>query len=160
MRVAVVGTGTAGLTGADIVKELAAFDGTRAARLLGQALLSEDFVLREHAERELTQFGKTEPNSAMAGFGAALLESDRGWVLQVSVCRDLLAQIPAPVVLDWVRKHGLESIAQAVARHLPLPYLDNAGKPVVPQILDAIFREFDDDKVFVNFWGGAHSWRG
>jgi hypothetical protein len=141
---------------AEIVKKLAMFDADCAARLLAEALLAEDFALREEAERELSLLAATHPKSVMEGFGSALLDPDRGWLLQVAVCRDLVGQLPLEVVIAWVREHGLEA-ARAIGRHLPVPFLDEAGDPVVPQILDAILREYDDDKVFMNFLGGVHS---
>jgi hypothetical protein len=149
-------TGHNGSEWVDILKKLAAFDADRAARLLGEALLAENLAFRETAERELSRLALTHPESVMEGFGSALLDAQRGWVLQVAVCRDLVGQLPVGTVLKWVRAHGIEAAA-AIARHLPRPGLDEAGNPVVPQVLDAILREYDDDRVFVNFLGGAHS---
>jgi hypothetical protein len=139
-----------------ILKKTAAFDPDRAARVLAQALLTENYSVREAAEIELTQLVKTHPESVMAGLGSALLDPERGWRLQVHRCRDLVAQLPAQVVIDWVGKHGLDG-ARAIARHLPIPYLDKAGTPIVSQALDVILREYDDDEVFANFVGGSHS---
>jgi hypothetical protein len=139
-----------------VVKTLTAFDPERAAKLLGHALLAEDITFRDEAKRALTELGKAHPESAMRGFGAALLDPNRGWVLQIGVCRDLIGQLPPAVVISWVREHGLHA-AEAIARHLPPPYLDRNGDPVVPSLLDSILRDYDDDRVFVNFLGGAHS---
>jgi hypothetical protein len=139
-----------------IVEKLVAFDADRAARLLAQALLAESVAFRDDAERGLSQLAKTYPESVMDGFGSALLDKKRGWVLQIAVCRDLVGQLPPEIVLGWVREHGMEA-ARAIARHLPPPHLDEAGNPIVPQVLDTILREYDDDQVFVNFLGGAHS---
>jgi hypothetical protein len=59
-------------------------------------------------------------------------------------------------VLDWVRHHGIQG-ARAIARHLPAPYVDEAGTPTVPPLLEAIFRDYDDDQLFANFVAGAQS---
>ncbi len=149
-------TGHSGSGWAEIVKKLAAFDADRAARLLAQALLAESISLRKEAKRELIQLAKSHPESVMGGFGASLLDPERGWLLQVGVCRDLVGLLPPEIVLGWVRGHGIEA-ARSIARHLPLPYLDQAGNPVVPQVLDTMLREYDEDEVFVTFLGGAHS---
>ena len=39
-------------------------------------------------------------------------------------------------------------------RHLPGPYLDEEGYPIVPEVLDVILREYDDNQVFMNFSAG------
>jgi hypothetical protein len=145
-----------------ILKSLAACDSNRASGLLAQALLSENSSLRDAAENDLTHRAKTDPDGVMAGLGYALLDPERGWRLQIHRCRGLLAKLPGDIVIDWVRKHGQEG-ARAIARHLPAPYIDETGTPVVPQALDVILSEYDDDDVFGNFLGGSHSdesWNG
>jgi hypothetical protein len=147
---------------AEIVKKLAAFDADRATQLLAAGLLAENIGFRIEAERELIELAKDHPKSVLEAFGLALLNPKRGWVLQVDVYRELVGQIPQEIVLAWVRKHGVEG-AKAIARHLPAPYLDVASNPIVPEILDTILREYDDDEVFASFLGGTHSgetWNG
>lgn len=85
-----------------------------------------------------------------------MLDSERGWRLQEDACRDLIARLPSDVVLSWVRRHGLPA-ARAIARHLPAPRIDDAGKPVVPEVLDTVLREYDDEQVFESFTAGMHS---
>ena len=91
----------------------------------------------------------------MASLGKALLDENKGWRLQVHVLRDLVESIPPRVVTGWVRTEGI-SAARAIARHLPRPYLSVEGQPVVPELLDTILREFDDNQIFNNFLAGAH----
>ena len=140
----------------EILGRLAAFDPERAAQLLASGILVENVLLRDHAEKELTRLAKSAPTSVMAAIGSALLDVDRGWVLQVGLLRDLVAELPTETVLAWVRAHGIDG-ARAIARHLPLPHLDDDGNPVVPPLLDSMLQEYDDEKVFVNFLAGAHS---
>src|SRR5262249_30139319 len=64
--------------------------------------------------------------------------------------------IPSHIILAWVTRRGVDG-ARVVARHLPTPYLDDGGRAVVPEVLDAILREFDDDHVVGNFAAGMHS---
>jgi hypothetical protein len=143
----------------NIVMKLATCDQERAAKLFGEVLLSENLSLRDAAKRALTELAKTHPKAAMDGTGAALLDPERGWLLQITNLRDLVAALPADIVFSWVRKHGCNA-AKAIARHLPLPHLDEHGNPVVPQILDSILGEYDEDDVFMSFCGGAHSGEG
>jgi hypothetical protein len=124
--------------------------------LLAQGLLSDNVAFRHEVEQELSQLASVHPESVLDGFGVALLDPHHGWRLQIGVCRDLIGQLPVDSVLAWVRKHGIAG-ARAIARHLPLPHLDEAGDPIVPQVLDRILREYDDDKVFGNFLAGARS---
>ncbi len=149
-------TGHSGAEWIEILNKLAGFDSDRAARLLSQALLVGKIGFRKEAERELGQLARTRPESVMNGFGSALLDPERGWGLQIDICRDLIARIPAETVLAWVREHGMEA-ARAIARHLPLFHLDEQRLPIVPKVLDTILREFDDDEVFDNFRAGAQS---
>jgi hypothetical protein len=138
------------------VEELGAYDISRAAELLGQALLSESYDLGEQAQENLGKLAPDHPDAVMAGLGKALLGGDRSWRLQVVVLQDLVEKLPPRTVVEWVRSHGVEA-ARAIARHLPRPFLNNEGEPVVPELLDTILREFDDDQVFDNFLAGAHS---
>jgi hypothetical protein len=123
---------------------------------LAQAFVAENIGLQRHAVKELQKIAKTHPKSAMEGFGVALMDSERGWRLLVSNARELISSLPSEIVLAWVRGHGLEG-AQAIARHLPLPHLDDVGTPIVPPVLDAILFEYNDDTVFENFLTGSRS---
>jgi hypothetical protein len=140
----------------EIVKRLEVYDAHRAAVLFGQALLSEDLDVGGQARKRLIEMVSRDAASAMEGLGRALLDPDHGWRLQVQVLRDLVSRIPPQVVLAWVAGHGVEA-ARAIARHLPVPYLDDDGRPVVPEVLDAIFRDHADDQVLNNFAAGVHS---
>ena len=147
-------TGQNALQWAEIVKKLMSFDAVRGAKLLARVLLAGDMILRTEAEKQLVQLASTNPDDVMNGFGAALLDPERGWMLQIDVCRDLVGQLPSEAVLAWVRRHGVVG-ARAIARHLPAPHLDEAGNPVVPEMVDTILREYDDDTVFFNFDSGT-----
>jgi hypothetical protein len=139
-----------------IVRHLAAFDPHRAASLLGRALLSDGVGLPRQAERSLEELASEQPDAVMNGLGNALLDSDNGWRLQVCVLRDVVGKIPTPCVMAWIEKHGIDA-ARALARHLPQPYVDDAGNPVVPVTLDTILRTYDDDRLFESFVMGTHS---
>jgi hypothetical protein len=145
-----------------LVEQLAAYDLRRGATLLGRALLSESLEVERQAQKQLIELASQDPDSVMEACGQALLDPTRGWRLQMLVLRDLVGRIPARAVFAWVRKHGVDA-ARAIGRHLPPPFLDAEGRPVVPEILDVILQEYDDDRVLSNFVAGAHSgesWRG
>jgi hypothetical protein len=138
------------------VEQLASCDSDRAADLFGRALLSENHTLGKEAQGNLGKLASDHPGAVMASLGRALLDEKKGWRLQVGVLRDLVETIPPRTVTDWVRAQGI-SAARAVARHLPRPYFTAQGEPVVPELLDTLLREFDDDRVFSNFLSGVHS---
>ena len=140
----------------EVVARLAEHDLGRAATLLGKTFLSDSLEVVGEARKRLIEMIPREAEIVMEGLGQALLDPVRGWHLQVHVLRDLVSRIPSCVVLAWVERHGLDG-ARAIARHLPLPYLDDDGRPVVPDVLDAIFRDHDDDQVLNNFAAGVHS---
>jgi hypothetical protein len=139
-----------------IVEQLATHDLDRAAILLGQALLSENLGLRKQAQEQLIKLASIDPDVVMEGFGQALLDPIHGWRLQIPVLRDLAARLSSRSVVTWAQKHGIKA-ARAIARHLPRPHIDEEGHAVVPEVLDVILRDYDDDQVFNNFIAGVHS---
>jgi hypothetical protein len=142
----------------EVVELLAKYDALRAANLLGQALMSESLDFEIHAQEQLAGLAAENSHAVMEGFGSVLLYHPHRWRLQIGVrvLRDLVIRISPQVVLGWVRKHGLDA-ARAIARHLPRPFLDDEGHPIVPEVLDVILREYDDDEVLNNFSAGVHS---
>jgi hypothetical protein len=140
----------------EIVGTLANYDPERAANLLGQALLSDGFDVDTHAKKKLAELAADHPDAVMEGFGAALLDPENGWRIQVGLFRELVSHIPSTCVMQWVQSHGIIA-ARAIARHLPIPYIDDAGNAIVPQLLDMLLRDYDDDEVFGNYLAGSHS---
>ncbi len=140
----------------EIVAQLAEYDLERAVILLGKTFLSESLEVVREARKRLIEIIPRDSGVVMEGLGQALVDSVQGWRLQAHVVRDLVSRIPSRIVLDWVGRHGIDG-ARAIARHLPVPYLDEEGQPVVPEVLDAVLREYDDDQVLDNFAAGVHS---
>jgi hypothetical protein len=139
-----------------IVEALAVYDPGRACSILGSAMLGGNSGLERQARSRLSALAPNYPDAVMAAFGAALLNAERGWHLQVTVCSELIAELPYDVVMAWVRGNGLDG-ARAIARHLPPPYADESGNPIVPAVTDGVLREFKGDDVFQFFLGGASS---
>jgi hypothetical protein len=140
----------------EIVEALGEFAQLRVAQAYGKALLSDDLELTQMADEKLTGLAPKLPDAVMDAFGQALLDPENNWRLQVGVHRDLVALLPTDTVIKWIRSHGIEA-ARALARHLPPPYVDANDNRMVPELLDAVLREFDDDEVFSNFLAGGHS---
>lgn len=140
----------------EVVAVLANYDAPRAANLLGQALTSESLDFEIQTQQQLTELATENPDAVMEGLGSALLYHPDRWRLQIRVLRDLVARIPTQSILAWVRKHGVDG-ARGIARHLPRPFLDDEGHQVVPEALDVILRDYDDDEVLNNFTAGAYS---
>lgn len=139
-----------------IVEQLAGHDPNRAANLSGLALLSENLGVASQAQKQLLKLASLDPDAVMQSLGRALLDPSNGWRLQIQVLRDLVTHLSCQSVMNWVREHGIRG-ARAIARHLPRPYLDESGRPLVPEVLNSILREYDDDQVLGNFAAGAHS---
>lgn len=139
-----------------IVSQLANFDPNRAGRVLGKSLLSESLQVVRQSEKSLVELASNVPDTAMEGFGHALLDPENGWRLQIGVFRDFVTQLPVHCVLKWVARNGFQA-AHVIARHLPRPYIDDAGNAVVPQLLTSVLSEYDDDEVFRGFLSGSHS---
>ncbi len=140
----------------EIVERLSDCNPERAADVLGQAMLRDGHELSQVVEEKLVEMASRFPDAVMNGFGRALLDQENGWRFQIGVQRDLVAMLPSKTVSSWVQKHGIAA-ARAIARHLPPPSIDANGNPVVPELLDTVLREFDDDEVFNNFLMGCHS---
>ncbi len=147
---------------AHIAKALAGYDAQKVIPMLASALASDSLALADEAEKSLEELIPTHGQEVLEGFGSVLLDPDQGWRLQIRVYRDLVRQLSSGSVLDWIRGRGLAA-ARAIARHLPAPYIDGEGNPIVPHLLDVVLREFDDEKVLLNFQCGMHSheaWNG
>lgn len=140
----------------DIVEALSEYDIDRAVRLYCDGLRSPHLSLEQYAAEKLQAAAGLAPTSVMAHFGAALLDPTEGWRFQVGVFREVVASIPEEIVMEWVRSHGMLG-ARAIARHLPPPYVDDNGQPIVPTLLEMVFREFEDDTVLSAFSAGVHS---
>jgi hypothetical protein len=139
-----------------IVERLSQDDIGRAANVFVKAMTNDDPELWRQAQTSLVQLASKDPAAVMEALGPALRDPDQSWWLHVNALRDLISQLPPRSLVAWVKTHGVKG-ARAIARHLPFPYLDQDGHPIVPEVLDTILREFDDRQVLENFTAGAHS---
>ena len=140
----------------EILQKLAAFDPDRAAPSVGPNSPRRGPPFGERGRRRIDHPGenKSSERDGRPWYGPS---RPGAWLcLRVHECRELVDQLPPDVVIAWVHHHGLEA-ARAIARHLRPPYLAEAGVPIVPEVLNTILREYDDDQVFANFLAGSHS---
>jgi len=142
----------------EILESLAQADPARAAQLAAIGLTGKGFSQEEYCEKSLTTLAREHPDIVMEQLGAVMLEDTaKGWHFHIAVHRTLLSALPAETVIRWLREHGAEA-ARRLARHLPLPYVDPEGKPVVPPLTEFVLTEFQaDDWTFHEFCAGVHS---
>ncbi len=152
-----LGKAPAGRWWSSLVIALGRTDATRAARLAAALLLSDDLSVEEPAREVLTALAKSQPDAVMDALGAAMLDPGKGWRFFVGKYDDLIKALPVPVIQSWVEGTGVEGVRR-LARHLPPPYLDNEGRPVVPQLTEWVLEKFEaDDRAFEEFCAGVHS---
>ena len=138
------------------LKTLAHVDPSRAARMASLGLCGEYFQ-KEESQKILIDLAGQHPEEVMRSVGTLMLEEHSGTQFFVGHYRGLFAALPFAVVSRWLLEAGVNG-AQKVARHLPVPYIDATGKPVVPKLTEFVLDKFeDDDRTFAEFCAGTYS---
>jgi hypothetical protein len=131
-------------------------DPVRASRIACRVLTGEGLGMREEAARVLATIATDYPAEVMDAVGTAALDDEKGWKFFLGDFRGLLSRIPPEIAQSWVSRTGVEG-ARRLARHLPIPHLDN-GKPMVPPLTEWVLSTFgSDERVFKEFCMGVHS---
>ncbi|MGK7875257.1 MAG: hypothetical protein AB4426_18760 [Xenococcaceae cyanobacterium] len=108
------------------------------------------------AEQILVDLAKDNPTLVMERVGEVMLDEEYRWHFFIEEYRFLLQSLPLDPIKNWLRSVGAVG-AQIIARNLPLPYLDETGKPLVPPITEFVLSEFEDDEsTFREFCRGSH----
>ena len=142
-----------------VVVALGRLNPDRACELTVQLLASDDFSTRRAAEDALEQLAVTAPRQVLSAVGRLMLDNKRNVRFFLGSYRGLFAAIPEDDLMLWLKANGAPA-AQALARHLPLPYLDGSNQPALPRLTEWVLREFEgDDRVFHEFVAGAHSFQ-
>jgi hypothetical protein len=132
---------------------------TLAIRLACRALLGGSFDLSDIASNLLSEWAISYPNETMSEVGSVALDPAVGvrfFVAKFSVFK----MLPPDVVMNWLTEVGSAG-AEKLARHLPPPFIDNDGNPVVPELTAWMLSKFEnDDRVFAEFCAGVHSFQG
>jgi len=119
---------------------------------------ASSFVWRdEESVAVLVRAAEREPVAVMEEIGKVLLDRERRAIFGVSNFDGLFEAVGMQHVQAWLEQHGQEYL-RWMARHFRRPYLDEAGRPVVPALTEWLFREHeDDDEAFRWFLMGSHS---
>jgi|SRR5208337_189488 len=116
-----------------------------------------EYFQKEESQKILVDLAGHHPEEVMQSVGAMMLDEESGIQFFVGHYRGLFSALPLPVVSKWLLNAGVAG-ARKLARHLPPPYVDSAGKPIVPKLTELVLEEFeDDDRTFAEFCAGTYS---
>jgi hypothetical protein len=142
-----------------IVRALAEVDPPRAITAAVKVLLSTNLYAKQEAERILIDLASSNPDDILNILGSALLAPGENVAPLVHTYTSVVRLVGDDRIIAWVQAHGLDG-ARAIARHLPQPFIDDTGSPVVPAMTAFVLREFEaDDRVYQTFYSGTHNLR-
>ncbi|MDP1420265.1 hypothetical protein Q8G35_18205 [Peribacillus simplex] len=132
----------------------------RAIWILCNFIGNEDYLLDKHASSLLATIAEDYSNVVINILGQALLNEKRSMKFFIRKYDDLIQSIRPEDIISWVEENGVKA-AEVLARHLPLPYIDNESlKPTIPPLTEYILSKFEGEKrVFNEFLAGAHSFQ-
>jgi hypothetical protein len=129
-----------------------------AIRLGCKGLVSRNFALSEEASGLLASWASNYPAEVMSEIGSIMLDQKVGLTFFISKF-PIFSALSPEVVIGWLTEVGPTG-ARLIARHLPPPFLDNAGKPIVPDLTAWVLSKFEqDNRVFAEFCAGVHSFQ-
>ena len=142
-----------------VIELLADIDPRRAISLATQGLVPENLYHPMECEKLLVNLCDRHPQALMESLGELALDKDKGWRFQIGRHRALIESLPTGIVIGWLEEHGVKG-SRCLARHLPVPYVDEKNNPVVPDLTDYVLKTFeDDDWTFDEFCAGVHSFQ-
>ena len=134
-------------------------DSKRACEIATEMILSDDFQFRQSGDDVVQSLAQRFPEQTIDAIGARMLD-DKTRTQFFYRKFPVLATLPAKVVSSWLEKVGVKG-AQAIARHLQPPFLDDSGEPRVPALTEYVLTQFEDDqRTFTEFVAGIHSYQG
>ncbi|MCF6191686.1 MAG: hypothetical protein L3J76_00935 [Candidatus Hydrothermae bacterium] len=140
----------------NILRALIETDPEDAIGLALRGLLSDSMVHQESCHDFLTEAAGSHPELVMGRFGDMVL-SDEDQRLS-AFAKGIFLELPVDVVSRWLEEHGVEG-ARRIARHLPAPFMDEEGNPVVPPNTAYVLKTFEkDSQVFQAFCAGVHAY--
>jgi hypothetical protein len=141
-----------------VLEALSHTEPARAARI-ASLTLAENFVLSGAAEGILAKIARANAQIVMDELGQVVLHPKLGIYFFVGLHRGIINALPVEVVKNWLSKAGVEG-ARRLARHLPVPFLDPNGQPIVPPLTEFVLTRFEnDDRTFHEFCAGVGSFR-
>ncbi|MBL0193992.1 MAG: hypothetical protein IPQ09_07155 [Myxococcales bacterium] len=159
LETAMGGAGAQALAWGRVLRRLSVVDFARAVRLASLAVVNAEYSVQEAASCELSVHIGTDAAFVLEVLGPMLLDRENPWNLLVGRGGAVLNSFPVELVKKWTLDNGVDA-ARVVARHMPAPYVDAQGSPVVPPLTAFVLGAFeDDDKVFSSFCTGGHNGR-
>jgi hypothetical protein len=145
---------------AHTLKAVSSLDLLRASSIAASGLVSEEGITRgKDAIEVLGSLASQDAGTVMEAIGRVMLDPQRGMWFYFGTYRPLFAALPPQVVVDWLKRVGVEG-ARRIARHLPPPEVDKDGRAVVPELTEAVLELFEaDDRTFREFCSGVHSFQ-
>jgi hypothetical protein len=141
---------------ADVLSKLADEAPVEVARIAALAITGADYDKQRRGAEILAKLAESKPEIVMDEIGPRILDPNSGWKWQAGSYKQIFAVLSPEVVMEWLDKTGLAG-AQRIAQHLPSPFQDAEGKPVVPRLTDLVLSRYGDDgRVFGRFCAGRH----
>ncbi len=104
----------------------------------------------------LISIAERVPNSVFAELEELLMSDDRSWHFRTARRERLFQHLPNDAAISWVKSKG-HNLARKLAWHLPIPYVGEKSRAVVPPLTEAVLTTFSQDEdVFQNFCAGTH----
>ncbi len=159
LELAIDGAGAESHSWAPLLRRLSESDLERAVRLVCTATVRGDFSIRDDAAKELSMYITRDPSLVLKVLGPMLLEPDGAMRFSIGRSASVLNALPYDLLTEWIVTHGVTA-ARVVATHLPPPYVDTEGTPVVPPLTEFVLQRFgDDQRVVSSFSAGRHSFQ-
>jgi hypothetical protein len=129
-----------------------------AIQLACDALIGGNYEFEHQAENLLANWAREYPEEVMTRIGILMLDEKVGWKFFTSKL-GIFHALPENVVIHWLKGVGVKG-AQKVARHLPKPFIDASGRPIVPPLTEFVLSHFEaDEPTFREFCAGTHSFQ-
>jgi hypothetical protein len=123
--------------------------------LVALGLVSKDARLREGAQKHLAERAGKIPREILAALEKIMKDKKRRHYLFLDKYVDLVGALPVSAVAEWLKRVDVQG-ARCLARHLPLPFIDEEGNPRVPEVTAYVLEAFENDQLtFEAFCSGA-----
>ncbi|MGB3512807.1 MAG: hypothetical protein WBA93_27040 [Microcoleaceae cyanobacterium] len=142
---------------AEIIIKMAKYNIEKVARITSSALVTKNDEHKFRAEEILIDLAKDYPEIVIEQIGEIILYEQQGWHFLIAQYPFLIQPLPLDTVKKWLSLVGVEG-ARKIAEQLPIPYINQDGKAVVPPLTEFVFSEFkDDDETFQKFCYSSHN---
>jgi hypothetical protein len=149
--------GREGFWFAVVLSKVAESNPNRACDIAASMVLSDSFQFSRSGDEVFGTLAGRYPEQVMEAIGVRMMdEKTRNQFFYRKF--PVLTALPIEVTKSWLLRVGVKG-AQAIARHLQAPFVDNNG-PQVPPLTAFVLTEFEDDqRTFAEFVAGVHSYQ-